>query len=208
MERDWRIYAAKLAGLAGAYYGAAKLGLSLAFETNSVTAVWPPTGIALAALVLWGYRLWPGVALGAVLANSWTGLPLYAVLGITLGNTLEALSGAWLLQRFGGFRPALDRVRDVSALVLLAGGVSTAISASLGVGSLLLAGEIDGGEFLSVWRTWWLGDMGATSWSPRRCWSASPTGPTDRHPDGCSKPLWWGSFWSVSAGSSSRRAPP
>jgi class 3 adenylate cyclase/integral membrane sensor domain MASE1 len=159
MNSDWKIYAAKIAGLAGAYYGAAKLGLDLAFETHSVSAVWPPTGIALAALVLWGYRLWPGVALGAFLANSWTGIPLYAVLGVTLGNTLEALAGAWLLHRVAGFRPSLDRIRDVIALVVLAGGVSTAISASIGVGSLLLAGEIDGGEFPSVWRTWWLGDM-------------------------------------------------
>src|SRR5215207_1020457 len=159
MQRDWKIYAATVAGLAGAYYGAAKLGLSLAFETGSVTAVWPPTGIALAALVLWGYRLWPGVALGAFLANSWTGIPLYAELGITLGNTLEALAGAWLLHRVAGFRPSLERVRDVIALLLLAAGVSTAISASVGVGSLLLAGEIDAGEFPTVWRTWWLGDM-------------------------------------------------
>jgi class 3 adenylate cyclase/integral membrane sensor domain MASE1 len=159
MDRNWKIHAAKIAGLAGAYYGAAKLGLDLAFETNSVTAVWPPTGIALAALVLWGYRLWPGVALGAFLANSGTGIPLYAVLGITLGNTLEPLAGAWLLHRVAGFKPSLDRVRDVIALVLLAGGVSTAISASVGAGSLLLAGEIDGSEFTTVWRTWWLGDM-------------------------------------------------
>lgn len=78
METDWKVYAAKLAALTGAYYGAAKLGLSLAFETESVTAIWPPSGIALAALVIWGYRMWPGVALGAFLANSWTGIPLYA----------------------------------------------------------------------------------------------------------------------------------
>src|SRR6476661_3416500 len=83
--------------VAAAYYGAAKFGLALAYENSSVTAVWPPTGIALAALLLGGYRLWPGIALGAFLANSWTGIPLYAVLGITLGNTLEALAGAWLL---------------------------------------------------------------------------------------------------------------
>ena len=157
--RDWKIYAAKLAGLTGAYYGAAKLGLGLAYETDSVTAVWPPTGIALATLVLWGPRLWPGVALGALLANGWTGIPLYAVLGITLGNTLEALAGAWLLSRVAGFRPSLDRIRDIVALVVLAGGVSTAVSASIGVGTLLVAGEIGGGEFPSVWRTWWLGDM-------------------------------------------------
>ena len=160
MQRDWKTYAVKITVLAGAYYGTAKLGLDLAFETTSVTAVWPPTGIALAALLLWGYRLWPGVALGAFLANSWTGIPLYAVLGITLGNTLEALAGAWLLHRVAGFRPSLDRVRDVLALIVLAGGVSTVISASIGVGSLLLAGKIAGGELPSVWHTWWLGDMG------------------------------------------------
>src|SRR5215207_10574832 len=160
MQRDWKIYAARVAGLAGVYYAAAKLGLSLAFETKSVTAIWPPTGIALAALVLWGYRVWPGVALGAFLANGWTGIPLYAELGIALGNTLEALVGAWLLHRVAGFRPSLERIRDVIALIVLAAGVSTAISASVGVGSLLLAGEIDAGELPSVWRIWWLGDAG------------------------------------------------
>jgi serine phosphatase RsbU (regulator of sigma subunit)/integral membrane sensor domain MASE1/anti-sigma regulatory factor (Ser/Thr protein kinase) len=160
IRRDSVLYAAKLAVVAGAYYGSAKLGLSLAFMTGSVTAVWPPTGIALAALVLWGYRIWPGVALGAFLANAWTEVPLYAVLGITTGNTLEALAGAYLLRRFADFRPSLERVRDVIALVVLAGAVSTTISATFGVTSLLMADEISGGEFGSVWRTWWLGDLG------------------------------------------------
>src|SRR5919201_3810792 len=90
--------------LACAYYGAAKLGLSFAFETPSVTAIWPPTGLALAALVLGGYRFWPGVAIGAFLANSWTGIPLAATIGITCGNTLEALVGAYLLRRLAKFR--------------------------------------------------------------------------------------------------------
>ncbi len=93
----------KVALLAAAYYGAAKLGLNLAFASPSVTAIWPPTGIALAAVLLWGYRVWPGVALGALLANSWTGVPFYAVLGITVGNTLESLAGAYLPTRAGGF---------------------------------------------------------------------------------------------------------
>jgi serine phosphatase RsbU (regulator of sigma subunit)/anti-sigma regulatory factor (Ser/Thr protein kinase) len=152
-------YAAKLAIVVAAYYGSAKLGLSLAFETGSVTAVWPPTGIALAAVVLWGHRMWPGVALGALFANSWTGVPFYAVLGITLGNTLEALAGVFLLQRVARFRPSLERVRDVGALVL-AGGLSTTIAATIGVTSLLVADEIAGDQFGSVWRTWWLGDLG------------------------------------------------
>ncbi|HEX2124937.1 MAG TPA: MASE1 domain-containing protein [Thermoleophilaceae bacterium] len=158
--RERALYAAAVAAVAAAYYGSAKLGLSLAFETGSVTAVWPPTGIALAAVVLLGYRIWPAVALGAFLANSWTGVPAYAVFGITVGNTLEALAGAYLLRRLARFRPSLERVRDVLALVALAAGLSTTISATLGVTSLLLADEIDAGQFGSVWRTWWLGDLG------------------------------------------------
>jgi integral membrane sensor domain MASE1 len=160
IDEDWRIYTAKIVVLAGVYYGAAKLGLELAFATPSVTAIWPPTGIALAALILGGYRLWPGVALGAFLANSWTGVPIYTVLGITVGNTLEAVTGAYLLRRVAGFRPSLERVRDVLALAVYAAGVSTAVSATVGVTSLLVGNEIDGSEFGSVWRTWWLGDMG------------------------------------------------
>jgi serine phosphatase RsbU (regulator of sigma subunit)/integral membrane sensor domain MASE1 len=153
-------YAVRVLCLAAAYYGAAKLGLNLAFATSSVTAVWPPTGIALAALVLWGYRFWPGVALGALFANLWTGVPLYTVLGITAGNTLEALAGAFLLLRVAGFRPSLERVRDVIALIVFAAAASTTISATIGVSSLLAAGEIDAAAFGSVWRTWWLGDAG------------------------------------------------
>jgi integral membrane sensor domain MASE1 len=146
--------------LAAAYYGAAKLGLSFAFETPSVTAIWPPTGLALAALVLGGFRLWPGVAIGAFLANSWTGIPLIATLGITSGNTLEALAGAYLLSRIAHFRPTLERVRDVLALVLLAAVVSTAISATIGVAGLVATDEVAAGDFAAVWRVWWLGDMG------------------------------------------------
>jgi integral membrane sensor domain MASE1 len=125
-----------------------------------VTAIWPPTGIALAALVLGGYRLWPGVALGAFLANSWTGIPVYSVLGITIGNTLEAVAGAYLLSQVAHFRPSLERVRDVLALAGLAAIVSTMVSATIGVASLLAADEIEASGFGSVWRTWWLGDMG------------------------------------------------
>jgi integral membrane sensor domain MASE1 len=159
IDEDPRLYAAKVIALAGVYYGAAKLGLELAFETPSVTAVWPPTGIALAALMLGGYRLWPGVALGAFLANSWTGVPVYAVVGIAAGNTLEAVVGTYLLRRIE-FRPSLERVRDVLSLAVLAAVVSTTVSATFGVTSLLAADEIAGGDYGSVWRTWWLGDMG------------------------------------------------
>jgi serine phosphatase RsbU (regulator of sigma subunit) len=157
---DWKPYTVKVAVLAGVYYGAAKLGLSLAFAAPSVTAIWAPTGIALAAILLWGYRVWPGVALGALLANAWTGVPFYTMLGITAGNTLEALAGAYLLRELADFRAQLDRVRDVLALAVLAGALSTTISATIGVTSLLVGNEIASGDLGSVWRTWWLGDMG------------------------------------------------
>jgi serine phosphatase RsbU (regulator of sigma subunit)/integral membrane sensor domain MASE1 len=157
---DRRVYALAVLLLAGAYYGAAKLGLSLAFMTPSVTAIWPPTGIALAAVILLGYRIWPGVALGAFLANAWTGVPLYTTLGITVGNTLEAIVGAYLLARLADFRPSLNRVRDVLALVVFAGILSTMVSATIGTTSVLIGNEISGSQFGSTWRTWWLGDMG------------------------------------------------
>jgi integral membrane sensor domain MASE1 len=134
--------------------------LHLAFATSSVTAIWPPTGIALAALVLWGPTMWPGVALGAFLANAWTGVPLVSVLGITCGNTLEAVVGAYLLRRVADFRPSMERVRDVFALVALAAIASTAIAATIGVASLVVGDEVSASKFGSVWRVWWLGDMG------------------------------------------------
>jgi integral membrane sensor domain MASE1 len=152
-------YALTVLVVAGAYVAAAKLGLDLAFATTSVTAIWPPTGIALAAIVLGGYRMWPAVAVGALLANVDTGVPAVTVAGITAGNTLEALAGGWLLRRVG-FRPSFERVTDLLALAGLAAALSTTVSASIGVGSLLVGDEIDLSNAPSVWRTWWLGDMG------------------------------------------------
>jgi integral membrane sensor domain MASE1/serine phosphatase RsbU (regulator of sigma subunit) len=156
---DRRLYALAIALLAAVYYGAAKLGLSLAFTTPSVTAVWPPTGIALAAVLLLGYRMWPGIALGAFLANAWTDVPLYTTLGITAGNTLEALTGAFLLNRLAEFRPTLERLRDVIALFVLGGVISTMVSATIGTTSVLIGDEIMASDFGVTWRTWWLGDM-------------------------------------------------
>jgi anti-anti-sigma factor len=152
-------YVARVLLIAGVYFGSAKLGLALAYEQGNVTAIWPPTGIALAALVIWGYRFWPGVALGALLANATTDVPTLTTLGITAGNTLEALVGAALLARFD-FRPSLARVRDVLVLVLGAAVLSTMVSATIGTASLLLGGEIEAERFPFFWRLWWLGDMG------------------------------------------------
>ncbi len=160
IQEDRRTYALKLLVIAAVYYGAAKLGLSLAFMNSSISAVWPPTGIALVAIVFWGYRMWPGIALGALLANSWTGIPFYATLGITVGNTGEALVGAFLLREVADFRPSLERVRDVIALLVFGGILSTMVSATIGVASLLAAGDVSSDALWTAWRTWWLGDAG------------------------------------------------
>ena len=143
--------------LAAVYFGSAKLGLTLAFSNDSVTAIWPPTGIALAALVLRGRSLWPGVLLGAFLANVTTDVPVYTAAGIAVGNTLEAVVGAWLLERVG-FRPTMLRLRDLFALVVFGAVISTAVSATIGVASLS-AGDSISGSALTAWRLWWLGDM-------------------------------------------------
>jgi integral membrane sensor domain MASE1 len=149
-----------IVAVAAVYVACGKLGLDLAFTTGSVTAIWPPTGIALAALVLGGYRMWPAVTLGALLTNVNTGVDAGTVLGITLGNTLEALVGAYLLLGVIRFRPTLERVGDVLALVVFGAVISTMVSATIGVTSLVIFGSVDFADFPSVWRTWWLGDMG------------------------------------------------
>jgi PAS domain S-box-containing protein len=154
-----RVQIARLALVCGVYVGTAKLGLALAYKNSSVTAVWPPTGVALAAILIWGYRMWPAVALGAVLANSWLGVGPVSVLAIATGNTLEAVAGAYLL-RLVRFRASLERVRDVVALFALGGMVSTIVSSTIGVSSLYIGGRLPFDEILSTWQVWWLGDMG------------------------------------------------
>ena len=145
--------------LAAAYVAAARLGLSVATVGRSVTLVWPPTGISLAALFLLGRRFWPGVALGAFLVNALTpGVPVVAALGIATGNTLEALAGASMLHGLGVDR-ALARMRDVLALAIGAALLSPVASASLGVASLRLGGVLAPPATLSAWIAWWTGDV-------------------------------------------------
>jgi len=149
--------AAGICLLAAAYYAAAKIGLRLAYLNGAVTALWPPVGVGIAALVLWGPRLWPGIVIGDLLAADYS-TPIGTVIGQTVGNTLEVLVAALLLLRFVGPSPALDRVREVLALVGCA-AVGTLISATLGATSLRLGNVIESGEYGEVWRTWWLSDL-------------------------------------------------
>jgi signal transduction histidine kinase len=147
------------------YWLAAQLGFTLAFSVRQVSPVWPPTGIALAVLLLFGRRWWPGLAAGAFLANVSSAEPTLTALGVALGNTLEAVAGAALLERLG-FDRRLGRVRDVMAL-LGAALSATTISATVGVTALAWSGLVPAEERVSTWVVWWVGDvMGALVVTP------------------------------------------
>ena len=158
MEARFPRRVAILAGLAAVYFVAAKLGLKLAFVHASATPVWPPTGIALAAFLRIGYQVWPGIFLGSFLANVTTAGSVATSIGIGLGNTLEGLVGAYLVNRFANGRAAFDRARDIFLLAAFAATLSTMLSATIGVTSLSLGGFARWTDYRSVWLTWWLGD--------------------------------------------------
>ena len=152
-------YLLRLAALAAVYYAAARLGLRFASIAHSISLVWPPTGIALAALVVFGLRYWPGVALGAFLANVVTPLAPSTAAGIALGNTLEAVLAAWLVRRAAGARPRLDTMRAVRTLVLEAAPLGAALSAAVGVSSLAAAGLLPRSRAAGALAVWWTGDV-------------------------------------------------
>src|SRR5256885_2496314 len=160
MRVRWGTPPVVVLGLAAIYLLAGKLGLLLAFVHASATAVWPPTGIALAAFLLLGYRVWPGIFLGAFLVNLTTAGSIVTTLVIATGNTLEGLAGAYLVNRFAHGAHAFDRSLDVFKFVALAALASTTVSPIFGVTSLALGGYADWAEYGRIWLTWWLGDAG------------------------------------------------
>jgi signal transduction histidine kinase/ActR/RegA family two-component response regulator len=156
--RRWLAAPALAVALAAVYFAAAKIGLTLASVHVSATAVWPPTGIAIAAVLLGGHRVWPGIFLGAFLANLTTAGSVATVFGIAAGNTLESVLAGSLVRRFANGPRCWDRAEGVLRFALLAAVVSTAVSATIGVSSLALGGYADWARFGPIWLTWWLGD--------------------------------------------------
>src|SRR5919106_559395 len=146
-------------GLAAIYFCAGSFGLSLASINPSAAAVWPPSGIALAAVLLWGYRLAPGVFLGVLLVNFVTQGSVATAPTIAAGNTLEALLGAWLVFRFAEGPKAFGRTRNILLFILLAAILSTTVGATIGATSLSVGGYAPWNDYAAVWVTWWLGDM-------------------------------------------------
>jgi TolB-like protein/integral membrane sensor domain MASE1/class 3 adenylate cyclase/Tfp pilus assembly protein PilF len=143
--------------LAIIYFVAGKLGLMLASLHASASPVWPPAGIALAGSLLLGYRAWPAIFIGAFLVNVTTAGNVATSFAIATGNTLEALVGAWLVNRFAGGTNVFDRLQGVSKFALAA-GISAIISPAFGVTSLGVAGFADWANYGAIWLTWWLGD--------------------------------------------------
>jgi PAS domain S-box-containing protein len=144
--------------LAGCYFCAGKLGLSWAYVHASASAIWPASGLGLAALLLWGAKLWPGIFLGAFLVNITTEGSLATAISIAAGNTLEALVGTWGINRFANGARVFERARNTFKFVWIAAILSTVISATFGVTSLTLAGFAHWHQYTAIWLTWWLGD--------------------------------------------------
>jgi len=148
----------------------------MAYVQINTSPVWPPTGIALAALLIFGYCVWPGISLSVLLGSLLSGADLGVALGMSLGNTLEALAGAYLLKRFVNFHNDMDRIRDVLGLGMVS-VFSTAISATIGTLTLMFVGNGDWGAFGAIWSTWWIGDLlGALVIAPALLvWVAPPS---------------------------------
>ncbi len=140
------------------YIASAQLGLQLAVVHGNVTAVWPPSGIALAALLLFGTRMWPAILAGAFIANFWNAMPWMTSIMVAGSNTLAGIVGAVLVSQFCGCRNPLDNRQGLLALVVGGGLTATIVSATLGVTALVATGSATPEGSGELWLTWWLGD--------------------------------------------------
>lgn len=150
--------AARLITLFLLYFTFARLGLTLDAVAGFASLVWPAAGIALASLFLGGLRLWPAVLVAAFLVNYLNGAPIVIALAIGLGNTFEALFGAFILNKILNFSPSMERLQDALAIINIS-ILAPVISAVIGTSSLFAAGIIPGKMYQTAWLTWWVGDL-------------------------------------------------
>jgi signal transduction histidine kinase/CheY-like chemotaxis protein len=152
-------YAGGLVAIGVIYFALAKGGLALASIHPSATPIWPPTGVALAAVLLWGYRTWPAIFTAAVIANATTAGSVATAIAIATGNSLEAVVGAYLINRWSSGCNTFSTPNSVAKFALICFVIATPISASIGLTSLATAGYIERTNFANAWVTWWLGDV-------------------------------------------------
>lgn len=158
--------AARLVAIAVAYYVGARLGLGLSLVGNDVTPLWPPTGVAVAALVVLGRSYWPAVAVAALAVNLPISANVPAAVVTAIGNTLAPVVAVTLLQRVG-FRRELDRQRDAISIVFLGALASMLVSATIGSVTLVVSGAITTSQLAAAWAVWWTGDaMGVLAVAP------------------------------------------
>ncbi|MEU0954788.1 MASE1 domain-containing protein [Streptomyces niveus] len=155
--RRHRPTALTILAVAALYYATARLGLLQQLVRGQVTPLWPPTGISVAALLLFGTRVWPGIAIGALAVNATIGPNVWSVLAIVAGNTLAPVCSYLLLHR-AGFHNDLDRLKDAVSLVFLGALSPMLISATVGSGTLFLSGALSASGFWPTWSVWWTGD--------------------------------------------------
>ena len=141
------------------YFLAGKLGqATTAIRSGNIGPVWPAFGVALAAVLLFGYRIWPGIFIGVFLVDFLSPVPAVAALGQASGATLAAITGAFALRRIAGFESSFSRLRDALAMIVLGAFGSALISATIGV-SVLYATHVEGYSGLGpAWLIYWLGD--------------------------------------------------
>jgi PAS domain S-box-containing protein len=164
------------AALAAVYFATGRMGLAMAVGSPFATPVWPPSGIALAAMLLSRRRLWPGVFVGAASVNFSMGLPIMPALGIGVGNTLAAVTGAVLIGRFAHLRPSISRLQDAVGLILIGAILGSLIAAVAGTASISASGRLRAADLPGVLGTWWLGDaIGVMVVTPvLLTWTTSP----------------------------------
>src|ERR1035438_8720571 len=139
------------------YFVGGLVGKEIAFLSGSMTLAWLPAGIALAAILLFGYRFWPGVALGAVLFSFMNGMPLgFFTLGTAIGNTMGAIVCAYLLEKFIAFDNAMERTSDVTGYIGLACFLGTTVNAAFNVVSLIYSGTVSWSSWSSTVLEWWV----------------------------------------------------
>ncbi|MDN3290095.1 MASE1 domain-containing protein [Streptomyces thermocarboxydus] len=153
------VYVLQTLVVAACYYAGGRLGLlyELRVDGSVVSPIWPPTGIAVASLLILGPRIWPGIALGTLLVIAHLTSLGPTTLGLLFANTAAPLCAYWLLRR-AGFRTDLGRLRDCLSLVFLGGFAAMLVSSTIAAALLVVSGDLPAGRFWSVWLPWWVGD--------------------------------------------------
>jgi|LNAP01.1.fsa_nt_gb diguanylate cyclase (GGDEF)-like protein/PAS domain S-box-containing protein len=158
----------QIVGVVIAYYVTGELGTFLAIQPGYATTVWPPSGIALAVILLFGYRVWPGIFIGSILVNYATNLAggssafttssITIILAIAFAAVLQAIAGAYMVRRFAKFPNNLATEKEVFSFMFYGGALSTSINSTISVTALLALGQVSPDNFITNWLSWWVGD--------------------------------------------------